>query len=716
MRNWYLNSTGTLKNNIGQNVCYSLIFVVLILSSCSSTSLEESTNITIYRDNYGVPHIHAATDEEVAYGLAWATCEDDFVTVQEQMLALRGKYGEYKGKEGLIADFGIHFMDIMSVAQERYKEELSPKVLKIIKSYADGVNAFANANSDEVLERSLFPVVSSDIVAGYLLGLVEISGAGTDLQKIMNGDIIKDLKSNFPKGSNAIAINSNRTEDGATYLAINSHQPLEGWYSWYEAHLMSDEGTNIIGGTFPGAATIFHGTNENLGWAHTVNHADFSDVYKLDVDPQNELQYRVDEVWYTLEEESVWAWMKVLGPLKIPIRRKKYKSIFGPTFITDNGTYAWRFVANDAVKSIESWYMLNRANNLSEFKAGLELQGIPCTNIVYADNQDNIYYISNAKLPKRDAKYNWMEVLPGAESEVQWTGEYHPIENLPQVLNPQSGFVFNTNNTPYSSTSQLDNPDPIQGLNMGFQEPGIENNRSLRFLELIGSDSSITYADFKRIKYDIQYPDSLRQPHMLNQELLISLSPQSYPQIADAIELMSEWNRRCNIDNRAVSMFLLSLHELNQHLKATNSYKRGGVITEAQCLIAIEKAKSTLIKDFGRIDPQLSEVMRHSRGDVNLPVNGGSDVLAAIYGERQDDGTYRAVAGESYIQLVQFKKGHLPQIESVNAFGSSADPQSPHYTDQMELFVNQELKPIGLSMEWVQKNAVKKYHPLKVVD
>ena len=332
---------------------YLILISLLIFFSCRDVVLIPDEEITIYRDTWGVPHIHAPTDEQVAYGLAWATAEDDFNTIQEQMLALSGKYGEHIGKDGLIADFGIHFMDIMSVAEKEYLETLSPKVLKVISSYAAGINAFAKAFPKEVYVNDLFPVGPEDIIAGYMLGLVEISGAGTDLQKILNGEIIKDLKSNFPKGSNAIAISKNKTIGDETFLAINSHQPLEGWYSWYEAHLISEEGQNILGGTFPGGATIFHGTNEYLGWAHTVNHADFSDVYKLDVDPEDELRYQVDGEWLTLKKESVWAWMKVLGPIKIPIKRAKYTSIYGPTFITDHGTYAWSFAAHNAVGAVE---------------------------------------------------------------------------------------------------------------------------------------------------------------------------------------------------------------------------------------------------------------------------------------------------------------------------------------------------------------------------
>ena len=697
----------------------AVLATIISVASCQdeASNLTAYEDITIYRDSWGVPHIHAPTDEQVAYGLAWATAEDDFNTIQEQMLALSGQYGEHIGKDGLIADFGIHFMDIMRVAENRYRSELSPKMIKIISSYADGMNAFAEAYPEEVYHDDLFPVGPAHIVAGYMLGLVEISGAGTDLQEILNGDIAKDLKSDLPKGSNAIAISKNKTIGDETFLAINSHQPLEGWYSWYEAHLISDEGQNIIGGTFPGGATIFHGTNEYLGWAHTVNHADFSDVYQLDIDPDDKMRYQVDGEWLTLEKESVWAWMKLAGPLSIPIKRTKYSSIYGPAFITDQGTFAWSFAAHEAVAAVEQWYHMGRATSLGEFQTALDRQDVPCTNIVYADRDHNILYISNGTFPVRDGQYDWGGVLPGNTKQTLWSRDLNPIDDNPQVLNPASGYVFNTNNTPYSSTGSADNPvyDEDDKIN-GYQSPDLQNNRSMRFIELINQYDSLSYEDFKTVKYDVQYPQELRSVQVSNLELILSLNPDQYPDYAEGIELLNTWNRRCDADNTTAPLFLLTLYQMNEKLKADDRYNPGGTINQSDVIDGLKLAQEELMSKYGKLTPELSELMRHTRGSVSLPVHGGTDVLAAMYGKLQDDGTYRVVAGESYIQLVRFGSDRLPIIETINAYGTSAEPDSPHYTDQMELFTRQKLKPMTLSLEEVKATSIKSYHPLRVVE
>ena len=692
-----------------------LFCLSLLLASCSPTPPQgtELTNIKIARDQWGVPHIIAPTDAEVAYGLAWAECEDDFITLQEQMAAGKGKLGEIKGQDGLIVDFAIKFMGLHEIAAERYDKEVTGRFKTYLESYAAGLNAYAALHPEEVLLDDLFPLTGQDGIVGYLLGNVEVSGAGKDLQKIMNGKIIKELQSNFPKGSNAIAISKNKTTDGKTYLAINSHQPLEGWYSWYEAHLISDEGLNILGGTFPGGMVIFHGVNEHLGWAHTVNHADFSDTYKLTMHPDKDLQYEFDGEWLTLEEKTHWAWMKVAGPLKIPIRQTNYASKYGPTFETDDGFYAWRFAVGESIRMGEQWYKMNKATNFEEFHAALEIQGIACLNIVYADKEDNIYFLSNGRLPVRNPDYDWSTVLPGNTSATLWDGNLVPLDSLPQVLNPECGWVFNTNNTPYSASDNHDNfVETALNKTMGYQGVGLENNRSSRFLELINQYDSLSYDDFKRIKYDRQYPSKMIIPSATNLEMLMNLEASKYPDISDAINMLATWDRKTYLGNTSAPLFLLTWKHIDEMRKADDRAVRGGVLTINDCIEGIRKAKAELLEKHGQLEVEIGEFQRHIRGEVNIPLGGGPDVLAAMYSMEQENGQYKGVAGDSYIELVRFGPDGV-EIESVNAYGSSANAGDEHFTTQMELFAGQKLKKMTLDKEEVLRTAVKVYSPRK---
>ncbi|GJM36123.1 MAG: penicillin amidase [Saprospiraceae bacterium] len=695
----------------------NLVFFSLVLCfACSRPQGRLLTDIKIVRDEFGVPHIKAPTDREVAYGLAWAECEDDFRTLQEQMLAVRGLLGRVKGKEGIFIDFGVKFMGLREIVEQDYEQALSPEFKPVLQQFVAGVNNYAALHPKEVLLKKLFPLTLQDVLMGYSLGLVTLSGATKDLQQILDGSIVGQKKSNFPAGSNAIAISKKKTTDGKTYLAINSHQPLEGWYSWYEAHLVSDEGMNILGGTFPGGASIFLGANEQLGWAHTVNHADFSDVYALKMHPKKKLQYRFDGNWKKLEKKRYKAKIKVLGFLNIPIGRKVYQSVYGPTFKTKKGFFAWRFVAAHSVRAAEQWYWMNKANNFQEFKAALEMQGIPCTNIVYADREDNIYYISNGRLPRRNPNYAWQEVLPGDTSSTLWTNQYFPLDSLPQVLNPESGYVFNMNNTPFSASAAADTPKETPANTvMGYQETGLETNRSARFMELIAQYDRLTYEDFKSIKNDIQYPAQLMTPELTNLEILLHLNPVVYPDIADAIKLLDDWDRRTDFENTTAPLFMTIIRELVEKLKAEHRYHRAGQINEEDAVAAIRAAKKQLLKRFARISLPLGEVQRHIRGQVNIPLEGGPDVLAAMYSKPTKDGRYdKGFAGDSYIELVSFGENGVA-IESINVYGSSARPESPHFTDQMEMFTNKQLKPMTLDWEAVLKSAKKVYSPMEVV-
>jgi len=694
---------------------FLLLFVVLVFASCASKPESiELSNIKIARDQYGVPHIMAKTDAEVAYGLAWVQCEDQFITLQELMAACKGMLGEIKGKDGIVADFGIKFMGLQEIAKAKYEQDVTGNFKTYLESFVAGVNAYAELHPHEVLIDDLFPVTGQDVIVGYLLGNLEVSHAGKDLIKIMNGTILKDLNSDVPKGSNGIAISKRKTTDNRTYLAINSHQPLEGWYSWYEAHLISEEGLNILGGTFAGGICIFHGANENLAWSHTVNHADFSDVYQLEMNPENDNQYKFDGEWLELKEKTYTSWLKLAGPIKFPVSKTIYESKYGPTFKTEKGVFAWSFVIGRSIKGAEQWLKMNKASNFSEFKNALEMRGIGVLNFVYADKEDNIYYLSNGAFPNRNPKYDWSGILPGNTSETLWTNETIPLDSLPQVLNPKSGWVFNTNNTPFNASDSISNfKETSLNKQMGYQSKGLENNRSNRFLELISQYDSLSYADFKRIKYDNQYPSKMMTPKAMNLEMLMHLDASKYPEISAEIRQLTNWNRKSDLENTTAALFIVSWLEMDRIRTASGRNVRYGTVTEEDCIAGIRKAKKELLEKYGTTKVPLKKVQRLIRGDVNLPMAGMPDVLAAMYSKEHTDGTYKAFAGESYIELVRFGENGV-EIESVNTFGASEKPSSAHYTSEMKLFATQELKKMTLNKEEVLKSAVKIYSPFGI--
>ncbi|MEL0272894.1 MAG: penicillin acylase family protein, partial [Flavobacteriaceae bacterium] len=134
-----------------------LFSLAAMILSFSGIAQIDPTNIEIIRDSYGVPHIYAPTDAEVAYGLAWAHAEDDFETIQLGYLAGDAKLSRYMGLKGAGADFLAQLIEAERIAAEQFNT-LSDEFVAVIEGYAAGLNAYAEKHPEEVLEKSLFPV------------------------------------------------------------------------------------------------------------------------------------------------------------------------------------------------------------------------------------------------------------------------------------------------------------------------------------------------------------------------------------------------------------------------------------------------------------------------------------------------------------------------------------------------------------------------------
>jgi len=258
------------------------IFFSLISTFCYGQF--SPSEIEIIRDEWGVPHIYAPTDEQVSYGLAWAHAEDDFETIQQTLLAAKQMLGRYQGPDGAPIDYVVGLLRCEEIVED-HLQEVDPKFIKLVEGYAAGLNAYAKHHKEEVLLKKAFPLSVKDIFKAYVLQLAVQDGADNLISNLFDGNV--DTLDFDPKGSNAFAISRKKTEDGNVFLAVNSHQPLEGPAAWYEAHLVSDEGWNMLGGLFPGAPVIFHGTNEYLGWVHTVNYFDKIDIFQLEMHPDD---------------------------------------------------------------------------------------------------------------------------------------------------------------------------------------------------------------------------------------------------------------------------------------------------------------------------------------------------------------------------------------------------------------------------------------------
>ena len=660
--------------------------------------------IDIVRDEFGVPHIFAKTDAEVAYGLAWAHAEDDFETIQIGYLAGNNLLSKHLGNVGLGADFISQFIGSEDLFESKYDSDISSEYKNIVKAYALGLNSYAREHPDEVFVEDLFPVNEKKMMRYAQLQLFISSNGDKWVSNIIDNKLSYNFsKEEQYKGSNTFAFNSTKTKDGSTYLAINTHQPLDGPVSWYEAHLCSEEGTNILGALFAGTPNILIGTNENLAWAHTVNQPDKTDVFALEMHPDKKLQYRVDGTYLKLEEKKAKLRFKLLG-IPLSIKKKFYKSIYGPTLKNKSGFYSVRTPALFEIRALEQWWRMNKAKNFTEFYKVLKMKALPGYNIGYADKNDTIFYISNGLIPKRAKNYDWGSVVPGNTRKTLWTESYE-IEELPQVIQPKSGYFYNANHTPFKSSAEEDNPDPTNfDSNMGFET--YDNNRSTRLKQLIDEYEKLDYDDFKRIKYDRQYP----RPYTFNWmdiHYLELLDAKKYPDIEMLIERLKAWDRKANKNSFGAGTFAVLYDQLRPFYSKIPEPK---IFPASYIIQALRNTKEYLLKHFNTTDVKLGDYQKLVRGSKELPIFGLPDVITAMSSRPYKDGKVKVVSGESYIELIRFTdKG--PEIESVISYGSSDHPDSKHYDDQMEMYANFKTKKMTLNKDSVYKNAKRIYNP-----
>lgn len=684
-----------------RKIRFTLIFVLLISSLSAQVNPK---SIEIVRDPYGVPHIFAPTDAAVAYGLAWAHAEDDFNTIQLGYLAGNNLLTKHLGNSGLGADFIAQFIGSEALFDSRYESDIHSDYKKIVEGYAAGLNQYALTHPNEVLYSGLFPITPKKMIRYAQLQLFISSKGDQWVQRIIKNQLNYDFSmEEIPRGSNTFAFNSNKTTDGNTFLAINTHQPLDGPVSWYEAHLCSEEGTNILGALFAGSPNILIGANENLGWAHTVNQPDKTDVFALEMHPKDKLKYLVDGEYLNLIPEKANLEVRVLG-IKIPIKKTFYQSIYGPTLKSKTGMYAVRTPALFEIRALEQWWRMNKATNFTEFYNALKMKALPGYNIGYADKNDTIFYISNGLIPKRAEGFNWEDVVPGNTRKTLWTSTYD-IEELPQVLQPQSGYIYNANHTPFRSSDSLDNPlEASFSKDMGFET--YDNNRSTRLKQLIDQYDKVSYADFKNIKYDRQYPTPYAF-NWMNIDYLDRLEATAYPELTELITQLQQWDRKADAESVGAGIFAVFYNQLRPYYQALPEPK---IFSPATILKALTNTKAYLINHFNSTEIKLGDYQKLVRGSKEIPIFGLPDVITAMAARPYKDGKVKVVSGESYIELVRFTSSG-PEIESVISYGSSDREESPHYADQMELYSQFKTKKMTLDKEKIYANAKKIYHP-----
>jgi penicillin amidase len=518
-------------------------------------------------------------------------------------------------------------------------------------------------------------------------------------------------------GSNMWTAAPDHSAAGHAMLLINPHQPFFGPGQWYEGQVHSDEGWDMTGASFFGSGFPTIGHNEYLGWSHTVNDPDITDTYieKFD-DGKNPLNYHYGDGYKAATE---WTdSIKVTTDKGLETKTYRFrKTHHGPIVaVRDGKPLALRMSRLEEGGQIEEWYMMSKSKSLKDFKAAMSRIAIPMFNAMYADREGNIFYVYNGAVPRRLEKFDWTKPVDGSNPETEWNG-YHPFEDLPQLLNPKSGFMQNCNQTPFTTTSD---GSPKKENYPSYMTREIDNARAQISRRLLSSQPKFTFDEWARLAFDTRILEAeIMIPEIAAEwDKLKESDAARAAKLADAVADLKAWDHVASFDSSAMTLFSLWFEQYFR-LRATNPK------AEWNRIQALEVVANKLTTDWGTWKVAWGEVNRLQRiqsgGELekfddakpSLPVAGAAGPLGVVFnfytqalkGEKRRYG----VAGTSFVSVVEFG----PQVEarSLLQFGESADPSSPHYLDQGRLYSKREFKPAWFTPADIKAHSERSYHP-----
>ena len=691
-------------------------------------------SVMIHRDRYGMPHIDGPTDESVIFGFAYCQAEDYLWQIEESYVAGLGRASELHGEATYPADRLNRLFEIPTTSREDY-EKLDPKSRAMCAAFTTGLNYFVEKNPRARLRllKQFEPwhvlAFGRNITLGALYQAPRDSGSGLAQTRDEDDGVLI--------GSNAYAIAPAKTRNGTTMLFSNPHQPYYGFGQFYEAHLRSSEGLNFSGATFFGSPLPTIGHNEQLGWTFTVNKPDTCDSWlELFDDPTHPLQYKYGEGHRTAIE---WQdTIKIKTGEKMAERAVTFrKTHHGP--IADKLNDSKQISVNiakfrEAFLGRQSIRML-KARNLSEFKAALETMEQHFYNVVYADRDGNILYLYNGLVPKRDRAFDWMKPVDGSDPRTEWHG-YHALSELPQVLNPISGFVQNCNQTPYTTT---DDGSPTAADYPAYmiqeREKNDDKRRAKMARYLLRNLKDVTFEKWQEVCLDTTIYWAMTELPKFKAEFakLQKTDPALAEQVQPYLNHLLNWDCRGGEASTQASLCIEWYEELAGAGRAMRESLKPEYINhpEAQfkaLITAAEKLKKTYGDwkvawgDVYRLQrhANVAELARVPFSD-NLPslptagLPGPVGVAFTQYYTPAVPGSasrkkHYAVVGNSFMGVFEFGKDFV-RCKTLLQYGTSSDPASPHFFDQAALVSKSRFKESPFAWKDVLAQTERSYHP-----
>ncbi len=742
-----------------------LVLLCLALTAClDSKKLTEperwkarAERVTIFRDDFGIPHVYGKSDADAVFGMLYAQCEDDFKRVELNYLRAIGRLAEVEGEKELYSDLRAHMFMTEEEAKVHY--ESAPEWLKALcVAFADGVNYYLKTHS-EVRPRLLtrfepwFPMyffegsIGADIesipteqirafyetiekpLSSTKEGALNSQGLGWE-QQVKRGD--RDIRANRddePRGSNGFALSGKMTASGHAMLLINPHT---SFYFRPEIHVVSDEGLQVYGAVTWGQFFVYQGFNEKTGWMHTSSYLDVMDEFVENVSEENG-QYFYQ---YGSEKRPVTTKQVTLkyreGEGLTSRQFTVYRTHHGPITHQLGGKWVATAMMWEPVKALSQSFTRTKLNNHAEFRNMMNMRTNSSNNTVFADAQGNIAYYHGNFAPKRDTTFDYSKPVDGSNPATDWQG-LHEVDDCIVVVNPPNGWLQNCNSTPFSCAGE-NSPKP-RDYPVYMRLPA-ENFRGVHAVRLLKERRDFTLDKLIKTAYDPSLPGFEKLIPGLVTAYDVAGPKNGDKMFASAIEVLRKWDFKVSKESVAMSL----AHYYGQHYKkngkipaALGTEYPGDLVTfnyfgtsspPAERLAIFKLALEQLVADFGRWDVPWGEINRFQRltGDIEQPFDDNKPSLPcglasgkwgalASFGAQPYNGSKRiyGTSGNSFVAVVEF--GPKLKAKSLLAGGESGDSGSPHFSDQAQRYVDVRFKEVAFYKEDVERRAKRQYRP-----
>ncbi|MFL6452311.1 MAG: acylase [Bryobacteraceae bacterium] len=687
--------------------------------------------VTIIRDDWGIAHVYGTTDADAVFGMIYAQAEDDFNRIEANYLNAMGRLAEAEGESKVYQDLRMKlFIDPVDLKKE-YAE--SPAWLqKLMDAFADGLNFYLAKHPD------VKPRVITHFEPWMALSFTEGS-IGGDIERIKLDELeafygkapLKSTARNDesrpaePSGSNGMAIAPSNTTGHHALLLINPHT---SFFFRSELQMVSSEGLNAYGAATWGQFFIYQGFNDRAGWMHTSSGVDAVDEYAETV------LKRADGVYarYGNDERPLVA-KEITVPYKTGsgmAERKfiTYRSSHGPIIRADGDKWISIRLMQEPIKALTQSYTRTKARDYKSYRQTMELKANSSNNTIFADADGEIAYFHGNFIPRRDTSFDWTKVVDGSNPATEWQGLL-TVDETPHLLNPKSGWLYNTNNWPWSAAG----PDSPKRENYpAYVETGTESARGLHAIRVLQNKKDFTVESLMAAAYDSYLP-------WFDKPLSALLkawdgAPVSDPlktKLADAIMALRGWDRRWAVDSIPTSVAVFWAEEIRGETLASS--RKAGLPVEdyiatktppQQLLESFGKACDRLTTDFSTWKTTWGEINRFQRltADIVQPFNDDKPSIPvgftssmwgslASFGARPYPGTKKwyGTTGNSFVAVVEF--GDRVRAKAVTAGGESGHPGSPHFNDEAKRYSTGNLRDVYFYRDQLKGHTEREYHP-----